>query len=657
MEINKNNELIKPISFITNKKSIELTIEDSPITMINKDNQLMNEMINNDEEINLNNYEEKNEVRSKIEICTNKNNYSNNEGKLECPIKVFWDIVVGENGHLYLNTPNGQLDICNFDVKVEKIIIEDDGIEKKEKYKLRCILQNPMEKYGIEEEIIILKRGDLKESDWIKEKLGIKYYIGADCNAYKYLDRYISESAKFIKEEIEYKQVGWRNINGRYVYLHGRGAIGSNEINIHGDKEYCINIKNYKKEDILKYSLLLTKICRNDEKSIFMFVYSHLSVLKELFSLAGAEPKFVLWIYGLTGSMKTSVSKIFFNLFNRGKDMKISATFKDTQAALELKAFEHKDCSLLIDDYHPSSSYIEKKDMESKASNILRMYGDGISKGRSNKYMQKQKVYPPRGLCVITGEDFIGGESTIARYVGIEVNREEFDKKILSFHQENPLIFSTYMNYFIEWVSYNFEDIRSYIEINFSNIRNNFSNEFNHPRLGEVYSILNITIDIIFRYFECSNYSSKILKKEEWLFKITNVIREHEKNNFNEDPAVMYLIALKELICSGQVKLNSIKEDNKNNYFIGYKDEEKYYLLPKIAFEKIKKFWKGQGVEFPVGETAVNKALEKINAIEVSKEISSGKETIRRTKKIKIGNKSIRVLVVYKSIYNKLDSI
>ena len=651
MERNKNSELETPINIlIKNKKSSELTIEDSPITMINEDNRLMNEMINHDEKINLNNYEEKNEATSKVVRYTNKNNYINNEKKLECPIKVFWDIAVEENGHLYLNTPNGQLHICNFDLKVEKIIIEDDGSNKSKKYKLKCILEN-----RIEERTIILEPIDLNDSNWIKNKLGIKYYLGADCNAYKYLDRYISESAKFIKEEIEYKQVGWRNINGKYVYLHGRGAIGCNDINIHGDRNYNIEIDN--RYSNLEDILLLTKICRNDEKSIFMFVYSHLSVLKELFSLAGAEPKFVLWIYGLTGSMKTSVSKIFFNLFNRGKDMKISATFKDTQAALELKAFEHKDCSLLIDDYHPSSSYIEKKDMESKASNILRMYGDGISKGRSNKYMQKQKVYPPRGLCVITGEDFIGGESTIARYVGIEVNREEFDKKILSFHQENPLIFSTYMNYFIEWVSYNFEDIRSYIEINFSNIRNNFSNEFNHPRLGEVYSILNITIDIIFRYFECSNYSSKILKKEEWLFKITNVIREHEKNNFNEDPAVMYLIALKELICSGQVKLNSIKEDNKNNYFIGYKDEEKYYLLPKIAFEKIKKFWKGQGVEFPVGETAVNKALEKINAIEVSKEISSGKETIRRTKKIKIGNKSIRVLVVYKSIYNKLDSI
>ena len=651
MERNKNSELETPINIlIKNKKSSELTIEDSPITMINEDNRLMNEMINHDEKINLNNYEEKNEATSKVVRYTNKNNYINNEKKLECPIKVFWDIAVEENGHLYLNTPNGQLHICNFDLKVEKIIIEDDGSNKSKKYKLKCILEN-----RIEERTIILEPIDLNDSNWIKNKLGIKYYLGSDYNAYKYLDRYISESAKFVKEEIEYKQVGWRNINGKYVYLHGRGAIGCNDINIHGDRNYNIEIDNrYSNfEDIL----LLTKICRNDEKSIFMFVYLHLSVLKELFSLAGAEPKFVLWIYGLTGSMKTSVSKIFFNLFNRGKDMKISATFKDTQAALELKAFEHKDCSLLIDDYHPSSSYIEKKDMESKASNILRMYGDGISKGRSNKYMQKQKVYPPRGLCVITGEDLIGGESTIARYVGIEVNREEFDKTILSFHQENPLLVSTYMNYFIEWVSCKFEDIRSYIEINFSNIRNNFSNEFNHPRLGEVYSILNITVNIIFIYFECLNYSSEFLKKEEWLYKLANVIREHEKNNLNEDPAIMYLIALKELICSGQVKVNSIKDDNKNNYFIGYEDEEKYYLIPKIAFEKIKKFWKGLDKEFPVGETAVNKALEKINAIEVSKERNSGKETIRRTKKIKIGNKSIRVLVVYKSIYNKLDSI
>ncbi|WP_432291623.1 hypothetical protein [Clostridium baratii] len=663
METNKNNQLIKAITKINEDRSNHSkTMFDEeinknnqlikPTTKINEDERILSTTMDY-EKINRNCYEEKTKVKSTIVKGTNERNYySNNGDKLKCPIKKIGAIVIGEDEHLYLNTYAGEIDICNFNVFVEKIIIEDDGLNQSRKYKLICVLENL-----VEEKVIILEPSDLNNSNWIKNKLGIKYYLGSDYNAYKYLDKYISESAKFVREEIEYKQVGWKNINGKYVYLHGKGAIGCDDFNIHGNKEYCIDTKNYKIEYILKYSLLLSKISHNDEKSIFMFVYAHLAVLKELFSLAGAEPKFVLWIYGLTGSMKTSVSKIFFNLFNRSKDIKIPATFKDTPSDLEIKSFEYKDSSLLIDDYHPASSYTEKKDMESKASNILRMYGDGISKGRANKNMQKQKVYPPRGLCVITGEDFIGGESTIARYVGIEVNRNEFNKEILEIHQKEPLIFSTYMNYFIEWISYNFENIKWYIKDKFYKMRYCYKDEFNHPRLGEAYSILSITIDIIFMYFQYLKYNNELLKKEEWSQKIIDVIRTHEKNNFNEDPAVMYLIALKQLICSGQVKVNSIKDDSKNSYLIGFEDEEKYYLIPKIAFEKIKKFWKGQGIEFPLGENAIRKALENINAIEVSKEINSGKEVIRKTKKIRIGNITSRYLVIYKNIYNKLDII
>ncbi len=40
--------------------------------------------------------------------------------------------------------------------------------------------------------------------------------------------------------------------------------------------------------------------------------------------------------------------------------------------------------------------------MERLASEIVGFYGDGICRARATKYMTKYKVYPPRGLCVIT---------------------------------------------------------------------------------------------------------------------------------------------------------------------------------------------------------------------------------------------------------------
>lgn len=622
-KFNNNDYLIEPISKISNENKL--------CSGIFKENK---KLINPITKI-----ERNSELYSESKINTDKKYISNK-----------YEFIVNSKGDLSVQINHkGLIYLSNFYIIPKKIIIKDDGVYKEKIYLIECVRNNTDKK------TIVLTAYDLNNYDWIKVKLGVKYNVFKDQNAYKYFDMYLSFIFEEINEEIEYCQVGWRKISNKYVYLHAGGAIGSNDPLIRGSKDKLIKSLNINQLDSLKHSLTLTNISKNDEKAIMMFVYAHLAVVKELFSLAGVEPKFVLWIYGLTGSMKTSVAKIFFNLFNRDDLSKITATFKDTQASLELKSFEYKDSVLLVDDYHPVVVSSEKKEMQSKASNILRMYGDGISKGRSNKYMQKQAEYPPRGLCVITGEDFIGGESTISRYIGIEVNREEFNEKILSVHQKNPLIFSQHIKYFLLWISKNFEYLLEVIKSQFSVIRNNYYRKFRHPRFGEVYAILNIMIDIIFTYIQNTGYSEKDLTADIWKNKVIKLIQEHEKCIFNEDPAIMYLTAIKELIESGAINISNIGKEKLNKKIFGYEDKEKYYLVPNITFNEVIKFWKNQGIEFPVTEKAVNKALDEIKAIEVTKEINSGKLIVRRTIKKNIEGKISRYLVIYKDIYNKLD--
>lgn len=653
-ELNNNTPHNIPITKLNNN-----TPDNIPITKLNNNIPItkLNGNITNNIKTEKTDVTENKKNKLKSEIVgmksntniVNKENFKSSIEKIDNNYK----FLINSYGHLcvYLND-NLCIEISNFNINAKKIVISDDGVHKEILYVIEGILKN-----GLDKKMIVLKSNDLNDNNWVKNKLGIKYCIIKDKEAFKYFDIYLSEIFKDINEEVEYNQVGWRKINSKYVYLHAGGAIGTKDLTIRGSKNKLIKSLNINQLESINYSFMLTKISKNDEKAIMMFVYSHLAVIKELFSAAGAKPNFVLWIYGLTGSMKTSVSKVFFNLFNRDDLSKITATFKDTDTSLELKAFEYKDSVLLIDDYHPTSSYSEKKDMQSKASKILRMYGDGISKGRSNKNIEKQAEYPPRGLCVITGEDFLGGESTISRYIGIEVNREEFDEKILAFHQQNPLIFSQHIQYFLLWISNKFEYLLEKIKLRFPEIRNNYYKNFRHPRFGEAYAILDIMIDIIFEYAQNVKNVEENSLAFEWKNKIIRLIQEHERRTLNEDPAMMYLTAIKELIESGAVKVSRIDEKNADKKIIGYQDNEKYYLIPKTAYVEITKFWKGQGIEFPVKEGATNKALEKINAIECTRETNNGKEVVRRTKKIRIGNITSRYLVIYKSIYNKLDII
>lgn len=349
--------------------------------------------------------------------------------------------------------------------------------------------------------------------------------------------------------------------------------------------------------------------------------------------------------------MKTSTSKVFFNLFNTGQRDMISATFKDTVTALEMKACEYKDCVLLVDDYHPSVSSNEKQRMNENASQLLRIYGDGITKSRSTKNLNKQKEFPPRGLAVITGEGYLEGESTVARYIGIEVEKSDFDTKILSYYQKNPLIVSTHFTYFINWIAQNFERLVKDIEQRFSEYRFKYIDLFRHKRFSEATAILQIVTEIILEYCyynslytrEQVDYTKKI-----WIETIINVIKTHENKNIKQKPEIMYLIAIQELLESNRMKLLTLNDNSiKENY--GYEDEDKLYLFPNLTFSEVQKYWNKQGIEFQISPEQINKELDNIGAIESKFE---GKVK-RRTLKIK-GKGDKRFLVIYK---NKIDEI
>ncbi|WP_326512264.1 hypothetical protein [Clostridium intestinale] len=558
--------------------------------------------------------------------------------------------IKGYNGHLYIRGGDREFELCNFIILPVKIIIRDNGVDLKTVYKMKCILEN-----GDEEKEIYISNSDLNDFKWIGMKLGVKYYISAQNDSYALLKIYISKSFKDTLQEYKYDMIGWRFVKGKYVYLHGGGAIGMNNSNIKGEINKIIEINNsLNPYDALKNSLTLIDMSRNKGKTVPLFLYAHLSVLTQLFISCNARPQFTLWIYGVSGSMKTSISKVFFNLFNRSSNKEISSTFKDTQSVVEIKAFEAKDSVLLVDDYHPTTSSTEKKSMEGLASHILRMYGDGITKGRATKNMEKQREYPPRGICVITGEDVLGGESTVARYVGIEVTREDYDTNILRYHQDNPLIFSTHMYHFINWVSCNYQHIKSQIDSKFAQHRNDGVDFFRHKRFGECLAIFNLISDIFLKYC-CSigyldSYSAGLIAND-WNDVIIDTIKLHEDNSTNQDPAIMYLIAIDELIRSNRCILLEVGQTSSTRAnIIGYRDDSYYYLIPETSYNNVKSFWKNQGVEFPIGKESTHKALDKLNVIETVME--SGK--VRRTVKCTLDGNRTRYLKIDRNIVSIL---
>ncbi len=530
---------------------------------------------------------------------------------------------------------HGQIQrLGNFELTVLKREIHDDGIQQKE----YILLELKILKNGKTRTIGMTKR-DFLNSDWINVKGGTEFTLAPGYLIYEHLKEYISQQVINAPLEFRYSHIGWRRINHRFVYLHAGGGIGDNTSKIRGSNEYLIEVdERITPANAYNFTLDMLNIAK-DSITIPLLSFTLLSIQKALFEFEEMDVKKIriqtlLWLHGETGTRKSTIAKLFTNIFNRSKDS-ISGSFEDTKAAIEYKAFVYKDSIFLLDDYKPVYTAVAKKEMMEKAFSIIRRYGDNIPRSRMDKNMNRQKEYPPRGLCLVTGEDVVGGDSTTARYIGIKIEPKDVNLEILSKHQANPRVFSTCIAYFLEWISQNWDSVRRQITNEYWQIRDQNINAFRHGRLAEAYAALVIATKIFLRYGVQSGLitglgeSVYIQRFQQYLFK---AIYEHSKSTLIENPAYMYLRAVQDLLNSGKLRLKRLDQESNVSDEFGFIDDEYLYLESRSVYALILNYWKQQSVHFPLEYMKTLEALERVKAIRVTSESGKKRRVLKKTK-------------------------
>lgn len=342
---------------------------------------------------------------------------------------------ISRNGELCINL-NGKKEelLSNCIVVPTKLIEVIDGVSSVMKVELTAIITDK-----ITMKSVVINMEDLKTSRWIDLYFGLDLMLYPISRAYESLKLFIKSLNKIADKVTEFQMIGWHKIDKDWVYLHSGGVLSGDKKkykNIYSNlSDYNIEINNSKRKDAYDEVMKLLDIAPR-EITLPLLCYTLLSFVNTPLKSINCEPNFILWLHGETGSRKTTIALLFSSLFNKSNS-KVPASFKDTKAAIESKAFEYKDSVLIIDDYHPSSNRMEKIDMESKAQFLIRSIGDRIGKARMNRDMSMQDIRLPRGLAVVTGEDFIDGHSSIARCISIPINRDDIKLKKLTNSQKN----------------------------------------------------------------------------------------------------------------------------------------------------------------------------------------------------------------------------
>lgn len=390
--------------------------------------------------------------------------------------------------------------------------------------------------------------------------------------------------------------------------LDGSGAPGFDKISYRDAAEQSMAIQD----------------CMKPEIGIALLGTAYLAPLREFMYRMDIVPAFALFLYGESGTHKTTAAALAMSHFGNFHAKNPPASFNDTGNQIRKKAFLVKDMPLLVDDYHPVSSLQERRQMISTAQALSRAFGDGADRGRLNADSTIKASTPPRSVAIITGEDLPAiGASGLARYFIIDVDKGDIPVgKEMTQLQEMARqgYMQRAMRGYIRWLEAQTEDLPEMLHEMFLAFRDQLHGwgKDQHDRAPETVACLLIGYQMMLNYFRDVGLFDTQTAREmlgEARKALLSTSRKQTADMESEKPTRIFLTSMSELLASRSVVLKDLtaegdtKGRTPSQDMAGYYDRDYYYLLPQVAFGCVSRLCREQGIEFPVSLKALYKHL------------------------------------------------
>lgn len=466
----------------------------------------------------------------------------------------------------------------------------------------------------------------------------------------------------FLKREYTFETIGWNYYDEKKFYFTG------NRVLFYEQDEDILPYEIVENENLSMFGLKVKKISPQvafdrvfkmleiapKKVTIFMLLYFILSILKTPLKNEGIHHRFYFNTIGETNSMKTELSKLFFNpMVNNSLD--VTSSFQGTKASIDYDLYLYKDSVVIFDDYYPPTTKEEFKRTQEKLTNIERSNSNDTYKKRMNSDMTPQKSIVTRSSPAITSEIMVSGESKVARAFSVTLTNKDVDREKFSESLKNINEYSTFVWYFLIWFMKFYDRNLQMMKKSFRRNRVNLSAIKSHGRLIDQVIQMNIASDLLLK-FATDNGLMSLRGTETFKEEVNELLIDHliKMNNelIMEKPIMMYFNALEDLISSNANVLIPFGTKTSNKGLIGWYDSNHYYLIGGVAYGAVKNYWHKQNIIFPKDMKTLHRELFEKDIIEGASDGNSMDFTIR--KNVKGDSKErIRVVVVKKDV---LDS-
>jgi len=480
--------------------------------------------------------------------------------------------------------------LCNFDARILEEIAKDDGQTITRVLKIKGQLQAGARLPEIE-----VDAEEFSGMKWVTKLWGVKPIIHAgNASNDKIREAIQWHSAEDIISRTEYTHTGWREIDGKRVYLTTAGALGMDNVTVKlegGLKRYAIpnSLEGINIQEAVKKSLNLLNLApRSVTWALWGCMY--------LAPLADIAPiDFMLWLFAETGSLKSTLAAIFLCHYGTFTYKTLPEGWASTDNALEKSIFATKDAPIVIDDFAPQSSGMEAQKYENRANRIIRAIGNHSPRTRMNADTSLREGYPSRGLVISTAEQLPSGQSILARVLPIEVLRDTVNKNLLTTAQKEADFLPKAMAGYLTWLVKNWDAIKANFQDRIAILRDEMRGDEMHLRTPEMFANLLLGIKLGLTFATESGAITKAEAKALFInakSEIKSLAESQSEHVRDELPTQRFINVLESLISQGEFYLSDMEgnAEGGGTTWLGWFDADFVYIQSETSYNAVSEF-------------------------------------------------------------------
>jgi len=543
--------------------------------------------------------------------------------------------------------------LANFQAQIVEENSRDDGLKKTKEFRISGNLDTgqvlppalvPAEKFAT--------------LSWVMREWGAAASLAPGRSLGPHLVNAIQAHSRGVKRRTLLGHSGWREIEEAWRYLHGGGAIGSGkpvEVDL-GENLHHYRLPDPGGVEAARASLRFLDIC-DWGVTAPLLACAYLAPFADLLKV-----DFSLWIFGPTGSMKSTLAALALCHFGEFNRLTLPGSWFSTANSLERLCFILKDNLIVIDDFMPPASAKDFHGMGERAGRLIYQAGNRSGRGRLAPDLTARPNYYPRGLIISTGEVLLPGQrqSATARYMGVEMDPKKTPINMvrLTSAQNEANLYSEAMAAYLADLAPRLEEAQEDLRALFEAYRGAFQKN-GHARIPEIQSWLAVGFESCLRFQVVmgaisQDEASQMLNKAWRVFEALG--EAHGRRIEGERATIKFLAILTELFLTRRIFAESAASSalfqgtkpprenllgwtgnqTDNAYLVGYADETMVYLLPDQAYKAVNEVIRAQGDYLALGKNEMLAALAREELIEVGKD---GKPT--RFKWIQGGSKRV----------------